>query len=142
MTSYPEQILAAVQTALVGVTALQSRVHEHNPAVPPPMSQTPLAVVRFGSIDPATGLREREFSFEVDVYGEAHWYMPLGIGPQRALLRLERDVELALMNARNTAPVLNHLRFEGANIIPEQDGQTRNGVTLRWAVIYTEQGVA
>lgn len=142
MTSYPEQILAAVQTALVGVTALQSRVYEHNPAQPPLMSHTPLAVVRFGTIEPATGLREREFSFEVDLYAERHWYEPLGIGPQRALLRLERDVELALMNARNTAPALNHLRFEGANIIPEQDGQTRNGVTLRWAVIYTEQGVA
>lgn len=137
--SYPEQILAAVQTALVGVTSLQSRIYEHNPAQPPQMAQTPVAVVRFGGIEPQTGLREREFTFEVDVYGEAHWYVPLGIGPQRALLRLEKDIEVALMNARSG--VLDKLRFEGASRIVEEDGQTRNGVTLRWAVIYSELGV-
>lgn len=139
--SYPEQILAAVQTALVSVASLQSRIYEHNPAQPPQMAQTPVAVVRFGGIEPQAGLREREFAFEVDVFGESHWYVPLGIGPQRALLRLAKDIELALMNARNTVAVLDKLRFEGASRIVEEDGQTRNGVTLRWAVIYTEQGV-
>ena len=44
-----------------------------------------------------------------------------------------------MMNARSG--VLDKLRFEGASRITEEDGQTRNGVTLRWAVTYTEQGV-
>ena len=137
--SYPEQILAAVSTVLASVPSLQARVFEHNPAAPPPMAQTPVAVVRFDSVDPQVGLRERSFSFAIDVFGEASWYQPLGIGPQRALLRLAKDVEVALMNARSG--VLDKLRFDGANRIVEEDGQTRNGVTLNWSVIYSEQGV-
>lgn len=139
MTSMPEQILQAANTALLTVSSLQSRIYEHSPTNPPQMSQTPVAVLRFGSVEPQAGLREREFSFEIDVYGEAHWYVPLDIGPQRALLRLAQDIELAMMNAR--AGAMDKLRFEGASRITEEDGQTRNGVTLRWAVIYTETGV-
>lgn len=134
-----ELVLQAATAALASVTTFAGRVYEHNPANPPQMSQTPVAVLRFGSVEPQAGLREREFAFEVDVYGESHWYTPLGIGPQRAILQLARQVELAMMNAR--AGVLDKLRFEGASRITEEDGQTRNGVTLRWAVIYTETGV-
>lgn len=139
--NYPEEILAAVQTALVGVAALQSRIFEHNPAQPPPMKDTPVAVIRFTSVEPQVGLREREFSFEVDVFAERSHYEAIGLGPQRALLRVAKDIELAMMNSRNTVAVLDKLRFEGVSLIVEQDGQTRNGVTMRWAVVYTETGV-
>lgn len=132
-------VLQAATAALSTVPEFAGRIYEHNPANPPQMAQTPVAVLRFGSLDPQEGLRERELSIEIDVYGESHWYTPLGIGPQRAILQLARQVELALMNARTG--VLDKLRFEGASRIVEGDGQTRNGATLRWVVIYSELGV-
>ncbi len=134
-----EDILASTITALVTVTELGSRIYEHNPANPPSLATTPVAIVRFASIEPQNGFREQEMGVEVDVYVDRAYYEPLGIGPQRALARLHKAIVSAMFQARYATPNhLQHCSFGGSSLIQEEDGQTRNGLTLSFRAKYTE----
>lgn len=131
-------VLGAVDGTGDYTTDLRGRVYEDNSVEPVSGGPTPHIMVGFESISRATGLRERSIGITIDALVDADHIADASISPQAALLRIERDIEVALYQARYTVDLLSHQTFEGANRVRGDDGQTRTGVTMRFSFVFTE----
>lgn len=135
-------VLGAVDGTGVYDTDLRGKVFAADQITPVSMNATPLVLIGYDSIDPATGLRERTMTVAVDVFVDADYASTRGLAVRALLLRIRRDIEVALHAVRYSESLLRHQRLSGAALNQPEAGATRNSLTMRFAITFTEERAA